>query len=169
MKSLIITMLVFSIGISQKKPQASPRATVSQVIGLTKVTVDYGRPAVKERTVYGELVKYDKVWRTGANEQSEIEFSGDVTLNGNKVMKGRYAFFTIPKANGKWTIILNKTLGQWGAFSYKEDADLLRFEVDVTDTMHHERLSFYFDNFELTSGDLIFAWGKKSFKIRISE
>ena len=166
-------ILAISFGISQDKkpkpPAASPRATLSQVVGYNKVTIDYGRPAVKGRTVYGNLVKYDKVWRTGANEQSEIEFAADMMINGKKVMKGRYAFFTIPKKGNKWTVILNKDLGQWGAFSYNEANDLMRFDVDVMSTSNVERLTFSFDIAGPKESHLVFAWADKSFKVKIND
>lgn len=168
MKSMLMVILILTLGFSQeKKPQASPRATNSQMIGLTKVTIDYGRPAVKGRTIFGDLEKFDKVWRTGANEQTEIEFSTDVMLNGKKVAKGRYSLFTIPKKGNKWTVILNKDLGQWGAYAYKEANDLMRFEVDVMTIDNVERLEFSFDTLTLSSGHLVFKWADKSFRINI--
>ena len=92
--------------------------------------VIYSRPQKNNRVVFGELVEYDKVWRFGANENTEIEFFADVKINNIKVKKGRYAIFAIPAAD-KWTIIINKDLNAWGSFRYNMSNDLVRVTVPV--------------------------------------
>ena len=94
------------------------------------VRVIYSRPAKKEREVFGGMVKYGNVWRTGANEAPEIKFYRDVTIKGNKVKAGTYALYTIPNTD-EWTIILSTDLDQWGAYSYSQDKDVLRVNVPV--------------------------------------
>lgn len=108
-----------------KTPRVSQHAVVTQTVGLTEMTITYSRPGVKGRKVFGELVPYGKVWRTGANEATKISFSDDVTIDGKPLPKGTYSLHTIPGEH-EWTIIFNKVADQWGSFSYKESEDALR-------------------------------------------
>lgn len=116
---------------SQQKEEVriSPKATVKQTVGFTDVKIEYSRPGVKGRTIWGGLVPYNAVWRAGANEATKITFSTDVKINGKKLKAGSYSFFTIP-TKYKWTIIFNKVADQWGAFEYNDVEDALRVEVD---------------------------------------
>lgn len=109
----------------------SPHATVSFDLGGHKVTITYGRPYMKGRKIVGGLVPYGQVWRTGADEATTLETAADLDINGLKVPKGKYALFTLPTENS-WTLIVNKTAKQWGAFSYKESDDLGRTEMQVS-------------------------------------
>lgn len=95
------------------------------------IKVVYGRPLKKGRDVFGGLVPYGKVWRTGANEATEIKFFKDVTFGGKQVKAGTYSLFTIP-GEKEWTIILSTDLDVWGAYSYKESSDVIRTSVPVT-------------------------------------
>ena len=96
-------------------PRPSPKATVSQTVGLTDITITYCRPGVKGRVIWGGLVPYDQVWRTGANEATTITFSDEVTIEGTKLPAGTYGLFTIP-GKDEWTVIFNKGAKQWGAY-----------------------------------------------------
>jgi hypothetical protein len=109
-------------------PAASPACTLKQRVGLTDIEIDYSRPGIKDREIFGALVPYDQVWRTGANTATKITFSTPVKLEGNDIPAGTYALFTIP-GQDEWTVIINKGVGQWGAFQYDEKADLVRFKV----------------------------------------
>ena len=109
-------------------PQLSPQASVSQTIGTTEVRVDYHRPAVRRRKIWGELVPFGQVWRAGANEATSIRFGDPVRVNGQPVPAGNYALFMVPGPD-RWTLILNKRWRQQGAFEYDPKEDLLRFEV----------------------------------------
>jgi len=125
-KLALITLLLAVPAVAQVKyPQASPHAVLKQTVGTTDVTIDYHRPGVKGRKVWGALVPYGQVWRTGANEATTIDFSDDVTIDGKPLPKGTYSLHTIPGAN-EWTIIFNKVAKQWGSFSYKQEEDALR-------------------------------------------
>ena len=127
----IFVVGILSIGIySQEKEEVriSPKAIVKQTVGFTEVTIEYSRPGVKGRTIWGGLVPYNAVWRAGANEATKITFSTDVKINGKKLKAGSYGFFTIPTKD-KWIIIFNKVANQWGAFEYNDAEDALRIEV----------------------------------------
>jgi hypothetical protein len=115
---------------SQKKEEVriSPKATVKQTVGFTNITIEYSRPGVKGRTIWGGLVPYNAVWRAGANEATKITFATDVKINGKKLKAGSYSFFAIPTEKN-WTLIFNKVADQWGAFEYNDVEDALRVEV----------------------------------------
>jgi hypothetical protein len=108
-----------------KLPRLSQHQVITQTVGLTDVTVDYSRPVAKGRAIFGALVPYDQVWRTGANEATQITFSEDVTINGQALAKGVYSLHTIP-GKDSWTLAFNKVAKQWGSFTYKAEEDALR-------------------------------------------
>jgi hypothetical protein len=109
-------------------PAPSPACTLKQRVGLTDIEVVYSRPGMKGREIFGSLVPYGKVWRTGANAATKITFSTPVKLNGTDIPAGTYALFTIP-GESEWTIIINKGAEQWGAYQYDEKADVARFKA----------------------------------------
>lgn len=117
-----------SIAQDNNKVRISPKAAVIQTVGFTDVKIDYSRPGVKGRVIWGGLVPYNKVWRAGADEATKITFANDVKINGKTLKAGSYSFFTIPTKN-KWTLIFNYVAEQWGAFEYNESEDALRIEV----------------------------------------
>ena len=108
-----------------KLPRLSQHQVIMQTVGLTDVTIDYSRPVAKGRAIFGALVPYDQVWRTGANEATQITFSEDVTINGQALPKGVYSLHTIP-GKDSWTLAFNKVAKQWGSFTYKAEEDALR-------------------------------------------
>ncbi len=141
-----------------KMPQASSAQTITQEFGLGKITVSYSRPNAKGRKIFGGLEPYGKVWRTGANSATVITFTEEVTLEGNKVPAGEYALFTIPDTN-EWTIILNKTTKQWGAYEYKQADDFLRFKVKPVKTAQPvETFTIQFANVMPSTADLHLMW-----------
>lgn len=109
-------------------PDASQHATLTQRVGLTDVSVDYSRPDKRGREIFGGLVPYGQVWRTGANQPTKIKFSDEVKIGGQDLAAGEYALYTIPGEND-WTIILSRNTKLWGAYGYKPDADALRISV----------------------------------------
>jgi hypothetical protein len=128
---LIISLVIISsqsYAQNDKKVRVSPKAAVIQTVGFTEVRIDYNRPGVKGRVIWGGLVPNDKVWRAGANEATKFTFSTDVKINGKTLKAGSYSFFVIPTKES-WTLIFNKVADQWGAFEYNEAEDVLRFEV----------------------------------------
>ena len=148
-------------------PRPSPSAKVSQVIGLTEISVDYSSPAVKGRKIWGALVPYDQMWRTGANQATKITVSRDLTLGDKPVPAGTYALFTIP-TKGAWTVILNKKADQSGtARDYKPELDLVRFQVHAKPVPHRERMAFLFSDFTDDKGSLDLEWEKLRVSIPI--
>jgi hypothetical protein len=109
-------------------PEASPVATVSQRVGLTDIQVSYNRPGAKGRKVFGGLVPYDHIWRTGANNATKISFSTAVKLNGADVAAGTYELFTIP-GKDEWTVIIHKNMSQWGVYRYDQKNDVVRLKA----------------------------------------
>jgi hypothetical protein len=142
-----------------KFPRVSQRASISQTVGLTEITITYHRPGVKGRVIWGDLVPYDKVWRTGANEATTIGFSGDVLVEGNKLAAGTYGLFTIP-GKTEWTVIFSKQADIWGTFGYKEDQDVLKLKVKSAAAPHCEWLRFAFTDLAEDSARAILHWEK---------
>lgn len=114
-----------------KTPAASPSAKMMETVGMTDVTIDYSRPSMKERQIFGGLVPYGEMWRTGANASTKVTFSSDVSIEGNDLKAGTYALYTIPN-EGEWTIIFHKNTTYWGVGGYKEEEDAFRFNVKST-------------------------------------
>jgi hypothetical protein len=164
MKKLTLILLVlglFSIQWAQdiQFPQPSPKAKVFQAIGLTDVEIVYHRPGVKDRVIWGGLVPYDKIWRTGANEATTIEFSSDVMIEGNKLAAGKYGLFTIP-GKSEWTFIFSKQANLWGTGGYKQEEDALRVKVKPASAPFCERMHFKFAGVQDDSGKVILHWEK---------
>jgi hypothetical protein len=142
-----------------KLPRISPNAEATQTIGPTTMKVDYSRPGVKGREIWGKLVPYDQVWRAGANEATTITFSTEVTIDGKKLAAGSYSFFILP-TKGEWTFIFNSEPKQWGAFSYNKDKDVLHVSVTPETAPHQEWLSYNFEDIKPTSCRFVMKWEK---------
>jgi hypothetical protein len=160
---LLFTLILFT-GLSQaqnkkKDLRISPKAAVIQTVGFTEVRIDYSRPGVKKREIWGKLVPYDAVWRAGANEATKITFSTDVTIEGKKLKKGSYSLFAIPGKND-WIIIFNKVADQWGAFEYNESEDALRVKVKTEKAIWQEWLSYTINKASDTSAVIRLEWEK---------
>lgn len=150
-------------------PAASPGCTLKQRVGLTDITVVYSRPGVKGRTIYGGIVPFGDVWRTGANQATKISFSTPVKLEGHDVPAGNYALFTIP-GEDEWTIIINKNTNQWGAFQYKTNDDLVRFTVKpstLKDTTV-DAFTIEFNRIRDESATLELVWDKTVVPIKLT-
>lgn len=157
---VIAALLLSSVAMAQLDvPRASPKASVSQTVGLTDITINYCRPGVKGRVIWGGLVPYDQVWRTGANEATTISFSTDVTIEGQNLAAGTYAIFTIP-GKDEWTIILNKGAKLWGAYEYKQADDVLRFKAKPQAAEYAEWMTLCFPKMTLDSADVTLMWEK---------
>ncbi len=148
-------------------PDASPNATVQQRVGLTDIEVVYARPGVKGRKVFGELVPYGEVWRTGANNATKITFSTPVKVGGTDVPAGSYALFTIPTPTD-WTIILNKVTGQWGSYSYDEKNDQMRVKVKpVTLAEPVETFEIGWGDIKDSTATLNLTWEKTRVPVKV--
>jgi hypothetical protein len=125
----LLTAVVMNVkGQQLKMPAPSPTQTLKQNFGLGEIDIEYSRPGVKGRVIYGDVVPFDQLWRTGANSCTKITFSDNVKVEGNMVPSGTYSLFTIP-GKTEWTVILNKNTNQGGTGDYKQTEDLLRFKV----------------------------------------
>ena len=144
----------------------SPKAEIKQQVGLTDVQILYGRPGVKGRTIWGKLVPYDAVWRAGANEATKITFSTDVTIEGKKLKKGSYSFFTIP-GKKEWTLIFNKVADQWGAFEYNESQDALRIKVKTEKGSWQEWLLYTITKVSDSSAVIRLEWEKLKIPFKV--
>ncbi len=138
-------------------PQPSPAAKVSLAVGVTDVEVTYHRPGVKGRAIWGGLVPWDQVWRMGANEATTISFSTPVKVEGQPLAAGKYGLFALP-GKEKWTLILNKKSEQWGAYAYKKEEDVLRFEVKPQAGPATEWMAFTLTPAAADSATVEMAW-----------
>jgi tetratricopeptide (TPR) repeat protein len=172
MKRSILAVAVFVPMLAQaqglKLPQQSPAATVSQTVGLTEITVNYHRPAVGGRAIWGQLVPYGEMWRAGANENTTITFSTDAKVEGKAIKAGTYGLHMLP-TNKQWTIAFSNMSAAWGSFTYDQKEDALRVTVTprTTDTIE-ERLSYHFDNPTETAVTLVMSWEKLAVPLAIT-
>lgn len=165
---LCVFLLLFSGKAEAQNNQirVSPKAWVGQTIGYTDFNIVYSRPGVKGRKIWGDLVPFDKVWRAGANEATKITVSTDVVVEGKKLPKGSYSFFTIP-GEKEWTLIFNKVADQWGAYEYNEAEDALRVKVKPQKSENREWLVYEIDKTAEAAAVVNLEWEKVkvSFKV----
>jgi Putative Zn-dependent protease, contains TPR repeats len=139
-------------------PSASPPATLKQRVGLTDVEITYSRPSVKGRKIFGELLPYGEIWRTGANQATQITFSTPVKLNGTALDAGTYELFSIPSAD-EWTVIIHKPMSQWGAYAYDAKNDITRLKVKPVNLPNPiETFTFQIGDLRDESATIYFAW-----------
>lgn len=159
---LLILFLTISIVSAQDKPApASPPAVAKGIINGANIIINYGSPSVKGRTIWGELVPFNKVWRAGANDATTFETDKDLTVEGSILPAGKYSFFVIPNEN-ECVIIFNKVAKQWGAYKYKESDDQLRVTVKqkVVDSSTENLV------YKINKNNIVLIWEK--WKIPIS-
>lgn len=150
------------------RARTSPNASVSQTIGTTVVTINYGRPAIKGRSYFdenSELAPLGSVWRTGANEATSVTFSANVNFGGKEVPAGTYSLYTIP-AEDEWTVILNNKLS-WGT-QYDESEDVVRVQAETMESRDTEWFNIFFSELSDTSANLILHWGNTQVVVPIS-
>lgn len=169
MKKIVLTLAVV-IGLSMvfggslwaqelKFPQPSPKATVMQTVGLTDMTLVYSRPGVKDRTIWGDLVPMDKMWRLGANENTTIEFSTEVMIGETKVPAGKYGLFAIP-GSAEWMFVLSKQNTLWGVGGYKDSEDVVRVKAKPMTAPFCERMLLGFNDMTDDSVKVYMHWEK---------
>lgn len=148
-------------------PRPSQRAVAIERIGLTDITVTYHRPLVGGRKVWGAIVPYGQVWRAGANENTTIEFTDPVTVEGQPLAKGIYGLHMIPTAEA-WTVIFSKAATSWGSFSYDQKEDALRVTVKPQASELHEALAYDFDDVNPDSALVTLRWEKLAVPFRVA-
>ena len=164
--SLIIALCISSmLAWSQEVPAPSPYAEVMQRIGLTDVKIEYSRPGVKEREIFGGLEAYDEIWRTGANAATKITFSTEASIGGEKVKPGTYSILSIPR-EGSFEVVLNSNV-KVTERSYDPELNVAVFDAPVTSIEMVETMEFTFQNVTSTTADLVFKWEKTMWSIQI--
>lgn len=147
-----------------KTPAPSPTQTIKQDFGISSVELIYSRPGMKGRKIFGDLVPYNKVWRTGANQATRIKFNDDVTFGGQKLKAGEYAVYTIP-GEKEWTVIINKGSENWGT-NYKQEDDLLRVTAKAEELDDEvETFTMQFEDVKPTSAELTIMWDKTAVSV----
>lgn len=145
--------------VAQDLPKSSPEGEVEQVIGLTKVEVDYSRPSVRDRQIFGGLLPFDKLWRLGANANTTFETSGPVIIDGQKLEKGKYSMFAIP-GKDSWVILFNKNTELWGEGDHKDAEDVLKVKAKVEPSEFTETLTITFDEVKDDKARMDIRWEK---------
>jgi hypothetical protein len=169
---LFLSCAVFAIcGFSQvKMPAPSPTQNIKQDFGLSSIELTYSRPSLKGRKVFGNIVAYDSLWRTGANAATKITFNDPVEILGHKVEAGSYAIYTIPHKNGEWTFILNKGSNNSGVSGYKESDDLFREKIKTNKAASKiETFTIQFNNIAPDNCVLSLMWDNVMLNIPIKE
>jgi Protein of unknown function (DUF2911) len=158
--TLLVAIGAFAQGTTQpqvKYPRPSQKSSLMQSIGNTDMTITYSRPGVKGRSIWGTLVPYDKVWRTGANEATTISFSDDVTVNGQPLPKGTYSLHSIP-GRDSWTLIFNKVADQWGSYNYDQSKDQLRVMTTPQKAAFTEWMTFEVPQLNADKATVVLRW-----------
>ena len=148
-------------------PRDSQRASVTQRVGITDITVNYHRPLVKGRTIWGKVVPYGQVWRAGANENTTITFTDPVSVEGNALDRGTYGLHMLPNQD-QWTVIFSKVNTAWGSFTYKDSEDALRINVKPEATEFREALAYDIDQPTENSAVVTLRWEKVAVPFKVS-
>lgn len=149
------------------QPRESPRASLTQTIGVTAVTVTWHRPAAKGRAIWGELVPYGEVWRAGANENTTISFSSAVSVEGQELAAGTYGLHMLPTPT-TWTVIFSRNSASWGSFGYSQAEDALRVTVMPGEAPTTEWLDYEFSDLGLDAATLSLRWAQLTVPVRLS-
>ena len=147
-------------------PRDSQHALLTQRIGVTDITINYHRPLVKGRKIFGGLAPYGQVWRAGANENTTITFTDPVTIDGQSLAAGTYGLHMIPGEN-EWTVIFSKMATAWGSFTYNEKEDALRVKAKPQEAPFHEALTYDFDQPTADSATIIMSWDKVAVPFKV--
>ncbi len=161
--SLLTLLAIFGFAAASQAqltlPQPSPKASITQTVGLTDITIEYSSPGVKGRKIWGDLVKMDKVWRAGANAPTKITFSKDVMIEDVKVTKGSYAILVTPASNGPWSIHINKDVNTFED-NYKAENNIVTIKAAITPIPHRERLTYFLADFDDNKTNIFLEWEK---------
>ncbi|MGC2195802.1 MAG: DUF2911 domain-containing protein [Terriglobales bacterium] len=165
--ALLAASAAFAQSVQLNLPRDSQRASVTQRVGITDITVSYHRPLVKGRTIWGKVVPYGQVWRAGANENTTITFTDPVSVEGKPLDKGTYGLHMIPNQD-QWTVIFSKVNTAWGSFTYKESEDALRVMVKPQATDLREALAYDIDQPTEDSAVVTMRWEKVAVPFKVS-
>jgi len=163
---LIFILSLSTFGQQLKTPRPSPEATVIQFVGVTEVKIDYSSPGVKGRKIWGELVPFGEIWRTGANEATTITFSDAVKINGNELPAGTYGIHTIPNEN-EWEFIFSKDTKVDGSSNYDKEKEVLRVKAKPEEHHFMERMTFLFADVTDNSASVNLLWDKLNVSFKI--
>ena len=165
----VASFIIFSTEAQQlTTPQPSPTAEIKQNFALSSIEISYSRPGVKGRKIFGDLVPYGKVWRTGANSATTVTFGEDVTIGGKKVAAGKYGLLSIP-GETEWTFIITKQLDVTSPAAYKQDQDVVRVDVKPMSMDYQmETFTMQFGNIKSNSCDLSIMWDKTAVALPIT-
>ena len=170
MKKILLLSAIFCysfISAQIKSPQPSPTATITQKVGVSNISVEYSRPGAKEREIFGGLVSYGKMWRTGANKATKITFNENCVFGGAKVKKGSYSLFTIP-GEKEWTVVLNKNTELWGVGEYDEKNQVCSIVSKAIETKDFtESFTIDFGTFQSFSAIMSLKWANTKIDIKI--
>jgi tetratricopeptide (TPR) repeat protein len=171
LRKLLFAVILFAAVSSDaqqlRTPAPSPTQTVQQDFGISSMQLIYSRPNMRGRKVFGDLVPYGKIWRTGANQATRIKFNDDVSIGGQPLKAGEYALYTIPGEN-EWDVVINKGSANWGT-DYKQGDDILRVKAKPTRLANTvETFTMQFDNVKPTSAELTIMWDKTAVAIPIT-
>jgi len=169
---LLLCLPIFSSAQGALKPRTSPLSIATARYKNTYLKITYSQPQKNGREIFGKLVPYDQVWRSGANEATEITITNDIVINATTLKAGTYSLFTIP-GKEKWTIIFNSDLGLWGSYNYNSKMDVMRFDVPVKsipDNVVYEPFTIRIDQ-KTDTADLFLLWDniQISFAIKFNE
>ena len=169
---IFVVFLSFNMIIAQLKiPAASPKSKLVQSVGLTEIIIEYSRPSIKNRNIFGSLVPYDKIWRTGADESTKISFSDDVLINSATLKAGKYSLYTIPNKN-YWDIIFYRDIDVWGVpRNWDEEKVVLKTRVDsynLPESINAETLQIFFDFLTNDSAVMAIIWDNIYVPLRIT-
>lgn len=154
----LATTVAFGATAQIKAPKPSPLCEIEATVGLTEIEVEYSRPGKKNREIFGKLVPYGKIWRTGANASTKFKTDKDITINGKELKKGKYALYTIP-GESEWTIIFHNNTSYWGVGDYKETEDALRVTakpITIKETI--ETFTIEFGHFTNSGAKMMIMW-----------
>jgi Protein of unknown function (DUF2911) len=169
-KVVVLLFVLFSVGASAqgiKTPAPSPTQTLKQDFALSSIEITYSRPAAKGRKIFGDLVPFGKIWRTGANAATKVTFGEDVKVGGVPVKAGSYAIYSVPTAN-EWEIIINKGANNSGLTGYKTEDDVARFKVESMKLpMMIENFTIILGNLTASSADIQILWENTAVQIPV--
>lgn len=158
--AILFALATFSVETNaQELPKPSPLGKVEQKVALTNISIEYSRPSVRGREIFGKLIPYGEVWRTGANKATKLTVDTDMMIGGTAVEEGSYSLFTVP-GKKEWKVILNEETELWGTGDYNPDHNVAEFTIKPEKSDKTETMLFYFDQINNGEANLIFEWAE---------